>query len=347
MTDVFGHPWLSGLYGDDQIAAIWSPDAQLAHMLRFESVWSDALGATGLAEPAMAAAAAKSISAAQIDIADLQIGSGRDGLPVPALVKQLKTIAGENAAAVHKGATSQDVIDTALSLTIQANSAALDTGLITLSAALNHLSSTFGDGPLMGRTRMQAALPITVADRIAPWLLPLDDHRTRLTQMCPRLEVVQIGGAAGDRAALGDAADAVAAHVANALGLHNPPRAWHTMRDGIAEYAGLLSLISGTLGKMGQDICLMAQGGEIAISGGGGSSAMPHKQNPILAELLVTLARFNAVQLSGMHQALIHEQERSGAAWSLEHMILPQMAMATGRGLTAATTLIGRIERVG
>jgi len=121
------------------------------------------------------------------------------------------------------------------------------------------------------------------------------------------------------------------------------------MRDGIVEYASLLSMISGTLGKIGQDIALMAQQGigAIAISGGGTSSAMPHKNNPIAAELLVTLARFNSVQVSAMHHALIHEQERSGAAWALEWMVLPQMLMATARGLGACCSLSQSITRIG
>ena len=93
----------------------------------------------------------------------------------------------------------------------------------------------------------------------------------------------------------------------------------------------------------------MAQQGldEIKLSGGGGSSAMPHKQNPILAELLVTLARFNATQISGMHQALVHEQERSGSAWALEWMILPAMLHCTTRGLSAAQELLAQVETIG
>lgn len=90
-------------------------------------------------------------------------------------------------------------------------------------------------------------------------------------------------------------------------------------------------MISGSLGKFGQDVALLAEmGGEIQLTGGGGSSAMPHKQNPVGAETLVTLARFNAVQVAGLHQSLVHEQERSGAAWALEWLLLPQMVVATG-----------------
>ena len=121
------------------------------------------------------------------------------------------------------------------------------------------------------------------------------------------------------------------------------------MREGIADYANLLSLVTGSLGKMGQDVALMAQQGldEITLTGGGGSSAMPHKQNPVSAELLVTLARFNAVQLSALHLAMVHEQERSGSAWTLEWMVLPQMLAATARALAVAQDMTQRITRIG
>jgi 3-carboxy-cis,cis-muconate cycloisomerase len=120
---------------------------------------------------------------------------------------------------------------------------------------------------------------------------------------------------------------------------------WHTDRTAIASYAGCLSLISAALGKLGMDVCLMAQQGldEIALRGGGTSSAMPHKSNPILAELLVTLARLNATQVAAMHHAALHEQERSGASWMLEWMVLPQMATCTGRGLLAAQEVLEQI----
>lgn len=346
MTDVFDHPWLGGLFADPEIAALWSPEAQLAGMRTFEAAWSRALGRAGRADPVAAEAAAQVIETMAFDLADLRAGVARDGVVVPRLVAQ---ITAATPGPVHKGATSQDVIDSATALAMRDTLAVLSARLASLTETLTDLDMRFGTRPLMGRTRMQAATQITVHDRLAPWLLPLSQHRTRLAELRPRVALVQIGGASGDRAALGGAAEQVAADVAAALGLGNPLRAWHAMRDGVAEFASVLSLISGTLGKMGQDIALMAQQGisEIALSGGGGSSAMPHKQNPVLAELLVTLARFNAVQLSAMHQALIHEQERSGAAWALEWMVLPQMAQATGRALVVAETIGRQVVRIG
>ncbi|RWC82675.1 MAG: 3-carboxy-cis,cis-muconate cycloisomerase, partial [Mesorhizobium sp.] len=123
---------------------------------------------------------------------------------------------------------------------------------------------------------------------------------------------------------------------------------WQSQRDALADLAGLMSLITGSLGKFGQDIALLAQGGvDISLSGGGGSSAMPHKQNPVKAEALVTLARFNATQLSGMHQALAHEQERSGSAWTLEWLLLPQMVVATAASLRLAAELAAQVESLG
>lgn len=347
MTGVFDHPWLSGLFADDEIAALWSAEAQLLSMLAFEAAWSRHGHLAGLWSETEGAAAASAIREVTPTPDALREGTAQDGVCVPALVRFLKQSTGLDA--IHKGATSQDVIDTATVLSLVQSIDVLGRRVHVLETGLSDLKSRFGGATMMGRTRMQAAMPITAADRIETWRLPLLAHHDRLSQVQPRVALVQIGGAAGDRAALGEGADALCAAVADDLGLEATPRSWHAMRDGMAEAASVLSLITGTLGKMGQDICLMAQQGidEIKLAGGGGSSAMPHKQNPVLAELLVTLARFNATQVSGMHHAMVHEQERSGAAWTLEWMLLPQMAQATGRALIVATSLVAQIERMG
>lgn len=349
MTDVFDHAWLSGLFADAEMAALWSPEAQLAGMRAFEVAWSRALGRAGIVDPSLADAASQAIATMDFDLGDLREGTARDGVAVPRLVAQMEAAAGKAKPAVHRGATSQDVIDTATAIAMRDSLSLIDARLVSLTEALDALDARFGAASLIGRTRMQAATRITAHDRIMPWSLPLADHRARLAELRPRVAKVQIGGASGDRCALGEKADDIAADVAQALDLGDPPRTWHAMRDGVAEFASFLSLVTGTLGKMGQDIALMAQQGisEIALAGGGGSSAMPHKQNPILAELLVTLARFNAVQVSAVHQAMVHEQERSGAAWALEWMVLPQMAQATGRSLQAGHTLILQVTRIG
>lgn len=160
---------------------------------------------------------------------------------------------------------------------------------------------------------------------------------------------MQLGGAVGNRAGFGSAAQAIAAAMARDLDLGNPPRAWHVTRAPIIAYGARLAMITGSLGKIGQDVALMTQQGvaTAGLSGGGGSSAMPHKQNPVLAELLVTLARFNASQSGALQHAMVHEQERSGSAWTLEWLLLPQICLATGRALGAAETLLDQISGIG
>lgn len=345
---IFDHPWLGALFGDTEIADLFSADAQLAHYRDFEVALARALGACGRVSREQEQGAADAIMESRIDITSLADATLRDGLPIPDFVRQLRAQAGGNEAAIHTGATSQDVLDTALSLTLKNVSGVLINRLQKLDSSLTKLADEKGDTPVMGRTRMQAALPITVADRIESWRRPLVDHISDMKSLKPRVERLQLGGAVGTRHSFGEDGDRIANHMADALDLAAGP-VWHTDRTGIAEYAGRLSLITGTLGKLGQDIALMAQQGidDVTLTGGGGSSAMPHKSNPVLAELLVTLARFNATQIAGLHQALIHEQERSGAAWMLEWMIFPQMAVTTGRAIDGARYLMNSVANVG
>lgn len=345
MTNAF----TSALFNDPEIAGLFSADRAIAQMVSFEKSLTKALADHGLCSTSAAKAALVAYDCFTPDMAAIQTATTIDGLPVPELVRQLKTCAGPVAkGAIHSGATSQDLIDTALSQALRELSNLLRARLQTVIDGLEGLSAEFGKRELMGRTRMQAALPITVAHRITQWHAPLVQHLERLQQLRPRVEVLQLGGPVGTRDSFHGKGDAIAATLARELGLNNAP-CWHTARAGLVEYAGWLSLVTGSLGKIGQDIALMAQQGldEIRINGGGGSSAMPHKQNPILAETLVTMARYNAVLLGGMHQALVHEQERSGMAWALEWQCLPQMAEVTGKGLSLASRLIGQIEEIG
>ena len=186
MSDVFTHPWLGGLFADDEIAALWRPEAQLAAMQAFEIAWSRALGRAGLVPEAEAEQAALAIGAMRFDLDDLRRGTGQDGVVVPRLVAQMKAGAGAGKGAVHRGATSQDVIDTALALAMRDTIIILEQRLAALDATLSDLDARFGAAPLMGRTRMQAATMVTVADRVAPWRLALAGHRARLAALTPR-----------------------------------------------------------------------------------------------------------------------------------------------------------------
>lgn len=346
----FDHPVLSGLFGQTDMAAQFSWQQDHETMVQFEEGLARALAAEKIIPDEAAEAISEALTGFSADVASLRQAIGRDGVVVPEFVRQLRAAVGEPYGQhVHFAATSQDVIDTSLVLRLRNALSALDDELTRVIGLLFDLEEKFGQRPLMAVTRMQNALPITVGDRLQSWRAPLVRHAERLEEMAPRLFVLQFGGAVGTLDKLGDKGPAVAQRLADALGLGLPDHSWHNQRDRFAEIAGWLSMVTGNLGKIGQDITLMAQNavGTIELSGGGGSSAMPHKHNPVGAELLVTLARFNAVQLAGMHQAQIHENERSGAAWTLEWMILPQMVLATGAALDRAGTLLEQVTSMG
>jgi len=336
------HPVLQALVGDEAVASLFSDEAELSALLEVESALARAQAGAGLIDTEAARTIAEACRAFRPDWNKLAEGLAQDGVIVPAFVRQLRAAAGEaHANAVHLGATSQDIIDTALVLRLKSVIEIFGRRLDGLISALRDLRAREGGVTLMAHTRMQQAVPFTAADKIDTWLQPLERHAESLESLAPRLLVVQLGGPVGTRKEMKGHGDAVADAMADTLGLGYGP-SWHSQRDRIGEFAAFLSLLSGTLGKLGQDLALMAQNevGEVRLPSGGGSSAMPHKSNPVQAEVLVTLARYNAGLLGTLHQALVHEGERSGAAWTLEWMVLPQMAVASAAGLSKAQALV-------
>jgi 3-carboxy-cis,cis-muconate cycloisomerase len=349
-VSVFDHPFLSGLLGDDETAAPFSADLDIAAMLRFEVALARSQGAEGVISAAAAAAIEGACRDFVPDTGALRRDTARDGVVVPGLVRQVRArIAPEHAGSFHQGPTSQDLIDTSLVLRLRSVAEIVDRRLREVVAALDDIDRNFGSNRLVARTRMQRALDIHVRDRVSAWRDPLARHRERLSDIVSRLCVLQMGGPSGTLDPAEGKWPAVTRRLGGELGLSVPATSWHSQRDRLVEFAGCLAGITGSLGKIGQDIALMAQDeiAEVALAAGGQSSAMPHKSNPIGAEILVALARFNAVQISAMHQAMVHEQERSGAAWTLEWMVLPQICVATAAALGTATKLVAAIRRIG
>ncbi|MCO6388006.1 3-carboxy-cis,cis-muconate cycloisomerase [Aliihoeflea sp. 40Bstr573] len=343
----FDHPFLTGLLGDVEIAARFSADADIAAMVRFEIALARAEAAEGVIGSDSVDAIERGLSNFEPDMSALRDGVARDGVVIPALVKAMRqTVETPHGEKVHFGATSQDAIDTSLALRLGDVLAVMETRLRDVVATLQSLEATQGSAEVMAHTRMQAAIPVTAARKIASWRLPLERHLERLEGVRHGIRVLSFAGAAGTLEKLGDKGPAVRARLAEELGLRDVDHPRHSERDGQAALASWLSLVTGSLGKIGQDIALMAQNevGEVKLAGGGGSSAMPHKQNPVGAEVLVTLARFNATLLAGMHQSLVHENERSGAAWTLEWMLLPQMSVAAGASLRTAAALLDGLQ---
>lgn len=348
-VSAFDHRLLSHLFGAPELARLFAVEAEIAAMVRFEVAMALAQAEAGLipaeAAPAIAAAGERFVP----DLEALAAGTARDGVVAVEFVRQFRAaVEGPHGKHAHFGTTSQDVVDTSLVLRLKPALAGLGAGLARLDAALSELARTFGSNRLMGRTRMQDALPIMVADRLSSWQAPLARSARRLEAAGREALVVQLGGPVGTLETMAGKGPAVRARLADLLGLGDPGACWHSQRDGIVALAQAMAAVSGVLGKFGQDIALMALvGGELKLSGGGGSSAMAHKSNPVSAEALVALARYSATLAGAMDQALLHEFERSGAAWGLEWLAFPQIVVATGGSVRLGETLLGQITEIG
>lgn len=289
-------------------------------------------------------------SADAVDLAALSKGALRSGFPIIALVQEIKKQVGPKAAPyVHWGATTQDIMDTACVLQMRAVVNLLRERFDLLEGLLSEASDKHRLTVMAGRTHSQQALPITLGLKVANWLEPIIRHRQRLQQLIARLFVVQFGGAAGTLAALEEKGLLVMHALADELHLGPSVVPWHAQRDNFVEFAGWLSLVTGSLGKMAQDVILMTQTEvaevmESGEAGRGGSSTMPQKSNPIASELILAAARTNAALLSAMHQGQIHEHERATHGWQVEWLTLPQMMMLTGGAVQHAAYLARHLQ---
>ncbi|HWK47056.1 MAG TPA: 3-carboxy-cis,cis-muconate cycloisomerase [Stellaceae bacterium] len=334
-----------GLFGTDEMRALFADRRRLGFMLEAEVALARAQAACGVVPLKAAEQIAAAADAERLDLAAIALGTTKTGQPVTALVAALTKAAGAEAGRwVHWGATTQDIVDTALVLTLREALTLIERDLIGLIDALATQAARHRDTVMAGRTFLQQALPITFGYKCAVWLAPLLNHLARLDELRPRLLVAQMGGAVGTLAALGASGRAVAERFAADLDLHCPDAPWHTGRDAIAETGCLLGMLSGSLAKLANDIILMAQTevGEVAEPAGGGrggSSTMPHKRNPIGACHVVAAARGAQTLVPLLLGAMEQEHERAAGGWQSEALALPQIltltagALAQGRAL--------------
>src|ERR1043166_1826390 len=350
MPTVFDSTIFAPLFTDPEIAPLFSDEAFVRALVAVETALARAEARLHVIPQSAADEISRAADPKKIDVQALSRGSVRSGFPIIALVQELRREVGAAAAPyVHWGATTQDIMDTASVLQLHATTSILDERLAELTRALSELAERERATVLAARTHSQQALPTTFGLKVVTWLAPVIRHRERLDEIMTRLLVVQFGGAAGTLAALGDKGLAVMAILAEELHLMVPVAPWHSQRDNLVEFAGWLSLVTGSLGKMAQDIILLAQTevgemGESAEHGRGASSTMPQKSNPITSELMVAAARTNAALLSAMHNAQIQEQERATHGWQVEWLTLPQMVHLTGGTLKHSIDLAKSIH---
>ncbi len=327
-----------------EAAAAVTDEAWLQAMLDAEAALARALAQAGLIEAAEADAIAAACRADRFDAAAIARDAAGSGNPVVPLKAALTAaVEGPAAGHVHRGATSQDILDTAAMLvTARALEPLLEDLAATVSAAAV-LARAHRDTPMAGRTLLQQAVPVTFGLKAAGWLAGLDDARRWLVEVRAERLAAQLGGAAGTLASLGDAGPHVLAAYAEALGLAEPVVPWHTQRGRIGELASALAVVSGAVAKAARDIVLLAQtevgevreaaersGDERAARGRGGSSTMPHKRNPVAAICALACARQAPGLAATLLGTMAQEHERAAGSWHAEWRPLGELLRSTG-----------------
>ncbi|MFA7895244.1 3-carboxy-cis,cis-muconate cycloisomerase [Pseudomonas putida] len=333
--------------------AIFCDSGRLQGMLDFEAALARAEASTGLIPAEVLSPIVAACNADLYDPAELAhaiVSAGNSAIPlVKALGKRVAAQSPDAERYVHYGATSQDVMDSGLVLQLRAAVEVLENDLADLANALATQAERHTDTPMIGRTWLQQATPVTLGMKLAGMLGAVTRHRQRLDQLKPRLLVLQFGGASGTLAALGEQAWPVSEALARELGLDLPEQPWHTHRDRLVEFASLLGLIAGSLGKLGRDLSLLMQTevGEVfepSAPGKGGSSTMPHKRNPVSAAVLIGAAVCAPGLVSTMLAAMPQEHERSLGLWHAEWETLPQLCCMISGALQQALLMVSGLE---
>lgn len=324
--------------------AAFDDAAVVQAMLDFEAALARAQAAEGLI-PQAAASAIGSVCKAQLyDIPALVRAGRRAGSLAIPLVKELqKTVAlydEEAARHVHWGSTSQDVIDTGLVLVTRDALRLLDEGLHELSGHLLKLAEDHLSTPVLARTLMQPAQVTSLGFKATGWLAPLVRARERMREAAARGLQLQLGGAVGTLAVMGEHGPAVALRVAADLRLRVADAAWHTQRDEWVRLGLEVAVLGGSLGKLATDLGLMAQGevGELAEPSGngrGGSSAMPHKRNPVSTMIALAAARRTPQHAAALLACMDQQHERGLGNWQAELAEWPQIFLSVHGALGA------------
>jgi 3-carboxy-cis,cis-muconate cycloisomerase len=324
-----------GVLARGAVAPAVSDRAWLQAMLDFEAALARAEARAGLIGADDARAITAAADADGFDLDALGARAAATASPVVPLVRALTAAVGGPAAGhVHRGATTQDVMDSAAMLVAHRALGPLLDDLAGAADAAAALADAHRDTVMAGRTLLQQALPVTFGLRAAGWLVALHEAGGRLAEVRDTRLAVQLGGAAGTLASLGDAGPEVLAHLADELGLAEPVLPWHTNRTRPAELAGALGAAAGVVAKIARDVTLLAQTevGEARedAPGRGGSSTLPHKRNPVAAVSALAAAMRAPGLVATMLGAMAQEHERAAGAWQSEWLTLRDLLSTVG-----------------
>lgn len=316
-------------------------------MLDFEAGLARACATAGLIPGEAAVAITAACRVEQFDVSAIgreAAGGGNPAIPLVAALK--RQLPAEAAAYVHRGATSQDVVDTAMMIIARRALTVILTDAARVATSAAGLAQQHRRTVMHGRTLLQQAVPITFGLKAAGWLTAVEHARVALARVALTEPAVQFGGAAGTLASLGDNGLAVTEALGRELDLPVPPLPWHTDRTRVAALAGPLAALAGALGKVARDVELLAQNevAEVATGSGGGSSAMPHKRNPVQAVAVVACALRTPGPVATLHAAMLHEHERAAGAWHAEWEPFSELLRVVGAATAWAAEMLEGLQ---
>ena len=342
-----------GFLSTSETLGAFSDRAFVDAMLRFEAALARAQAAEGLIPESAAHSIVGSCKVELFDVAKIVRESGRAGSVAIPLVKALREAVGlfnaEAAPFVHFGSTSQDVIDSAMSLVTREAVALIETDLAKAAEALLQLAVQHAATPMLARTLMQPASVTSFGFKCAGWAAPLVRGRLRLREAARHALQLQLGGAVGTLAQMGSQAGAVRARMAKELGLADPGATWHTQRDEWVALGCELGLLTGSLGKIAVDVSLLgqyevAEVAEPSEPGRGGSSAMPHKRNPVASMVAIAAAHRAPQRVAALLGAMPQQHERALGAWQAELGEWPQLLMSAHGSVRAMAAALPGLQ---
>lgn len=337
--------------GSAEMLDVFDDVALVKHALAFEAALAEAQAAQGLLTADEASRIAIACARLPSDVETLAAEAAHAGTLAIPLVLHLRHGLGDEALArkVHLGATSQDLADTALMLQSKAGAALISRELQRLQTALALLAERTVATPMVGRTLLQNALPITFGLKVTNWLAGIDEAAARFQRECRGALMLEFGGAAGARGGLEGKGAAIAAHMAARLGLSSPVLPWHARRGAVAGLAAALGIVTGAGAKIARDIALMAQNeiGEVfepRAKGRGRSSSMAHKRNPTGCQVVLSAAARAPGLVGTILSALPQEQERGLGGWQAEAPVLADLFILCHGALKALVPVIEGLD---
>jgi 3-carboxy-cis,cis-muconate cycloisomerase len=335
---------LGPLFASDEMRAVFSDRARLQAMLRVEAALAWAQSRFGMV-PEELPAAVKAIRAEKLDVTDIGAQTVLAGVPTIPFVKAVQAKLPKDVEPYfHKGATTQDIVDTALVLQMREAFALIARELDPILAGLAGLAREHRQTPCVGRTYGQHAAPVTFGYKVAVWASGIAEVADQLPWLRERALVVSLGGPVGTFTAAGAQGPAVVTAFAEELGLGTTPATWHTLRARMVETGAWLATLMGALAKMATDVVHLAstEVGEVAepyVPGRGGSSAMPHKRNPVSATVILATHAAGKGHVATLLEAMAASHERPAGPWHAEWQTLPQLFGLASAGLREARTL--------